>query len=114
VLLSLGTIGGKLSHSYHSNNGCADYQHRLNMHRPKLIGETWGMFDRFGSRDPSAPFSSILAYFQPLPAIFGLIFCFLTVFFFSTASWWNGMESSTNVVASMIAVSINQCSGVHI
>jgi len=81
------------------------------MHRPKLIGETFRMFDRFGSRDPSAPFSSLLAYFQPLPAILGLIFCFLTVFFFSTASWWNGMESSTNVVASMITVSNNQCSG---
>lgn len=78
---------------------------RLSMHRTKLKGNTWGCFDRFQNYNASAPFSSTLAYFQPLPAILGFIGCFLTVFIFSTASWWNGLEGGANVAAAMVPVS---------
>ncbi|KAF4634110.1 hypothetical protein G7Y89_g4002 [Cudoniella acicularis] len=75
----------------------------LSIHRPKLRGEAFKKFDRWSHSNPSAPFSSRGAYIQPIPAIFGLVGCILTVFLFSTASWWNGGEDATAVVAVWIA-----------
>ncbi len=78
--------------------------HRLSIHKAKLRGETFKKFDRWSSDNPDAPFSSHSAYLQPIPAIFGLVGCLLTVFFFSSASWWDREEKATAVVATWIAV----------
>lgn len=50
-------------------------------------------------------FSSILSYFQPAVAWFGLVGCLSVVLVFNSAIWWNGDVSVQKVAVAYIAVS---------
>lgn len=53
----------------------------------------------------NVPFTTTLAFMQPIPAVIGLIFCILTVFVFATARWWNGDARTVDALAAFIGVS---------
>jgi H+/Cl- antiporter ClcA len=78
---------------------------RLWANRDELIGP-YAVFDHFNNDNHAIPFNSLVGWMQTFPAWVGLIFCFVIIFVFSTASWWNHKEAKgSDIPAAFAAVS---------
>jgi yeast amino acid transporter len=76
---------------------------RLFLHRYQL-NDQFSKYNRWDFTEPGKRYSSVLAYFQPVPAWLGLIGCFLIVFVFSTAPCWNGDVTFKKVAVAFAGV----------
>ena len=75
---------------------------RLRQHDPK----SWQKYDRWMPKNPER-YQSLLWELQPFTAFVGLVFCLLTVFVFSTATFWNGDFTKRKFFSAYGGVSIN-------
>jgi amino acid transporter len=76
------------------------YYAALSKHR-KALAETYPEFNRWASTSQSSTF---LAGLQPFPAWGGLIGCFLIVFIFTSATWWDTPRTFSKVAVAYGAV----------
>lgn len=72
------------------------------MHPTALVGHRYAHFKR---KSDTWKAYTLLANFQPVPAVLGFIGCFLVVFVFTSAIWWDSNAKFTKVAAAYAAVS---------
>ena len=73
---------------------------RLDKCRPYLVGD----YARYDRRAKTYQPYTVFAFAQPIPAYVGAIGCFLVVFVFGSAPWWNGKATFYTVAVSYAAV----------
>jgi amino acid transporter len=66
----------------------------------------YARYDRWDVNNRSR-YISLLSPMQPFPAYLGLLNCFLIVFVFSTATWWNGVVTTQKVAVAFAGVSLD-------
>jgi hypothetical protein len=81
------------------------YRRWLFLHKDKLTDD-YLKYNRWEHTGNEKRYNSLLAYFQPVVAWLGLLGCFLIVFIFSTASWWDGKITFQKVAVAYGGVSL--------
>ncbi|KAI4141048.1 MAG: hypothetical protein L6R39_005526, partial [Caloplaca ligustica] len=76
----------------------------LAIHQHNLTGPH-AIYDRCRRIGNADDFSSLLSYFQPAVAWFGLVGCLAIVLVFGSASWWSGNITVRKVLVAYTAVS---------
>ncbi|KAE8450328.1 hypothetical protein EG329_006756 [Mollisiaceae sp. DMI_Dod_QoI] len=76
------------------------YRRWLGRHKHELKGR-YSEYDHWDPNNDTIPFSSVLGYFQPIPAYIGFVFCLLIILVFATSSWWDHGEKSAAIWSAM-------------
>jgi hypothetical protein len=63
-------------------------------------------YDNWAPLNKEISSCSVLAYLQPALAYVGLLVCLVTVLIVITASWWNGGERKTDLVAAFLGLGV--------
>lgn len=87
------------------------YYNWLRLHKDDLISlqqDDHETYDRYNRENLDKPehYYSLLSPTQPGPAYLGLTMCFLTIFVFSTATWWTTKATFKKVAVAYAGVSI--------